>query len=276
MIFIGATPIGSDILKLTLGDTLNSVDIMNCLVDDLYVTANPKYNEEHSDTAWDINTIFWAKFQGNLLAGNLLIPISSISSIRIKVREYGDILWRTIYEYEVNSEEDFNFAKTYYYLKGDKTKYEFAIVPVLNNTEASYITNTFVSDFSGCYLCSYAKQYHAFINLSLEVTTNQNKEFITTLGRKKPFAIINGMSQYDTISMNASFIPMKDCELDLDSSSAYRKEINKFLTETSSMILKDDNGRRWMVSANSPITQSVDGHPDNIIYNIDILNKGVK
>ena len=130
MIFIGATPIGSDILKLTLGDTLNSVDIMNCLVDDLYVTANPKYNEEHSDTAWDIHTIFWAKFQGNLLAGNLLIPISSISSIRIKVREYGDILWRTIYEYEVNSEEDFNFAKTYYYLKGDKTKYEFAIVPV--------------------------------------------------------------------------------------------------------------------------------------------------
>ena len=274
MIFLGATVIGTDTLKTTLNDGLNAVDVMNCLINDLYVSANPDYDDQNDSLKWDINTIFWASFQGNLLAGNLLIPISAISSMRIKVREYGDTLWRTIYEYEVNTEEDFNFAKTYYYLKGNKTKYEFAIVPVLNSTEANYITNTVVSDFDGCYLCTQAKQYHAFINLSLEVTTNQNKEFISTLGRKKPFAISNGLSQYDSLSMSVSFVPTNDCQFDFDRAATYRQEINKFLTETPAMIIKDDTGRRWMVSAGAPISQSVDGHPNNIIYNIEFTEVG--
>lgn len=274
MIFLGATAIGTDILKANINDNLNIVDVMNCLVNDLYVTANENYNKENSTLQWDFNTIFWATFQGNLLAGNLLIPISAISAMRIKVREYGDTLWRTIYEYEINTEEDFDFARTYYYLKGNKTQYEIAIVPVLNGTEANYITNTVVSDFDGCFLCTQTKQYNAFINLSIDVTTHQNKEFITTLGRKKPFAISNGLSQYDTLSVSTSFISKDDCMLDFDNSAMYRKEINQFLTETPVMILKDDKGRRWMVSAGNTITQSTDGHPDNIIYNIEFTEVG--
>jgi hypothetical protein len=74
--------------------------------------------------------------------------------------------------------------------------------------------------------------------------------------------------------MSASFVPMVDCELDYDNSVPYRKEVNKFLTETPVMILKDDKGNRWMVSAGSPISQSIDGHPDNIVYNIEFTEVG--
>lgn len=271
MIFLGTTMVGSDIVKASLGDDIHSVDIMNCLVNDLYASSNIAYNNVLS---WDISTIFWAAFNGNLLAGNILIPIDFISSMRIKVREYGDTLWRTIYEYEINTAEDFDVAKTYYYLKGNKTQYEIAIVPVLNGTEANYITNTVISDFDGCYLCTQTKQYHAFINLSLEVTTNKEKSFITTLGRKKPFAITNGLSQYDSLSMSASFVPMNECELDFEHSAQYRHEINKFLTDNQAMILKDDLGRRWMVSVGNSITQSVDGHPNNIVYNLEFTEVG--
>lgn len=274
MIFLGATAMGVDEIKTSIGSNLNMIDVMNCLIDDLYSSANVNYDKTYTHLSWDINTILWAAFKGNVLAGNILIPIDSINAIRVKIREYGDTLWRTIYEYEIHSEEDFNFAKTYYYLKGNKTQYEFAIVPVLNDSEANYITNTVVSDFNGCYLCTQAKQYHAFANLSLEVTTNKSKEFITTLGRKKPFAITNGVSQYDTLSMSTSFIPMNDCELDFDHAGQYRQEINKFLTETSAMVLKDDQGRRWIVSAGMPITQTVDGHPNNIVYNINFTEVG--
>ena len=270
MIFLGSSCIGSDVMKSSLGDSIKVIDVMNCLVDDLYATTNT----DNHNPIWNTSTVFWATFKNNLLAGNILIPIDSISSIRVKIREYGDTLWRTIYEYEIHTEEDFDFAQTYYYLKGNKTQYDIAIVPVLNGTESSYITNTVVSNFDGCYLCTNSKQYHAFINLSLEVTTNQNKEFITTLGRKKPFAISNGLSQYDTLSMSTSFVPMVDCELDYDNAAPYRKEINKFLTETPVMILKDDKGNRWMVSTGSSIAQSVDGHPNNIIYNIEFTEIG--
>lgn len=273
MIFLGATGIGTDVVKTNPGDQIHTIDIMNLLVDDLYASSN--YEHDNTNVAWDMNTILWATFQGHLLAGNILIPIDSITAMRIKIREDGDTLWRTIYEYEINSEEDFNFARTYYYLKGHKTKYEVAIVPVLSNTESNYITNTVVSDFDGCYLCTQGKQYHTFLNLSLDVTTNQNKEFISTLGRKKPFVISNGLSQYDTLSMSASFVPVnEECQLDFEDSATYRKEINKFLTETQAMILKDDKGRRWMVSAGGSITQSTDGHPDNVIYNIEFTEIG--
>ena len=271
MIFLGANILGTDSLKTNIGDNINDVKVMNMLVNDVYATTNSEYN---SSFGWDINTVFWAAFKGNLLAGNILIPISSITSVRIKVREDGDTLWRTIYEYEINSEEDFNFANTYYYLKGNKTKYEFAIVPVLNNTESNYIINSVISDFNGCYLCTNTKQYHAFLNVSIEVTTNKNKEFVSTLGRKKPFAISNGISQYDTISMQASFVPMKNCELDLEHAKAYRKEVNKFLTENQAIILKDDDGQRWMVSIGNAIPQTIDGHIDNVIYNLDFTEIG--
>lgn len=272
MIFLGASAISTDIIKAGLSDSINAIDIMNLLIDDLYATTNSEYD---SSLIWDMNTVFWATFKGNLLAGNILIPINSITAMRIKIREDGDTLWRTIYEYEINSVEDFNFANTYYYLKGNKTKYEVAIVPVLNNIESSYIINTVISDFDGCYLCTQGKQYHAFLNLSIEVTSNQNKEFISTLGRKKPFAITNGMSQYDTISMNASFVPMdNNCQLSFDNIVSYRKEINKFLIESQTMILKDDQGRRWLVSPGGTIQQSVDGHPDNIVYNIEFTEIG--
>ena len=270
MIFLGSSVIGADILKTNYCDDIRLVDIMNLFVDDLYASTNL----DSKELSWNFNTIFWAAFHGNLLAGNILIPIDYITSIRVKVREYGETLWRTIYEYEVNSPEDFNFARTYYYLKGNKTKYEIAIVPVLNGSEANYIINTVVSDFDGCYLCTQTNQYHAFLNLSLEVTTNKNKEFITTLGRKMPFAISNGLSYYDTLSMSTSFVPVNGCELDFDNATQYRREINKFLAETPAMVLKDDQGRRWMVSAGVPITQSVDGHPDNVIYNIEFTEVG--
>jgi hypothetical protein len=274
MIFLGTTSVGSDVIKPTKADTLHSVDVTNLYINDLYVSSNPDYNIMPGDLTWDMNTIFWATFKGNLLAGNILIPISAITSMRIKVREYGKTLWTTIYEYEINSEEDFDFAKTYYFLKGNKTVYEIAIVPVLNNIESSYITNTVVSDFDGCYLCTQTKQYKAFINLSLEVTSNQSREFITTLGRKKPFVVTNGASQYDTISMSASFIPMVNCELDVNNAASYRREVIDFLSENKSIVLKDEQGKRWLVSAGGTIAQSVDGHPDNIVCNIEFTEVG--
>jgi hypothetical protein len=273
MIVLGTCAFGTDILKPPLGDNINSVDIMNLFINDLFVTSNANFLDS-AELKWDINTIFWASFNGNLLAGNILIPMESISSVRVKVREYDSIQWTTIYEYKINTVEDFDFARTYYFLKGNKTKYEIAIVPVLNGSESNYITNTVISDFDGCYLCTKTKQYHAFINLSLDVTTNQSRTFISTLGKKKPFMISNGMSNYDTIDMSAAFIPMTDCELDLEYAAKYRKEINDFLTEKQPIILKNYQGQRWLVGVGESIPQSTDGHRDNIIYSINFTEIG--
>ena len=62
--------------------------------------------------------------------------------------------------------------------------------------------------------------------------------------------------------------------MDFDNSAAYRHEVNNFLAETPAMVLKDAQGRRWIVSAGMPITQAVDGHPNNVIYNINFTEIG--
>ena len=82
------------------------------------------------------------------------------------------------------------------------------------------------------------------------------------------------MANYDAINMTASFIPMKNCLLDTEASTKYRNEVNRFLAESQALILKDYQGRRWMVGVGNAIPQAPDGHVDNIVYNLTFTEIG--
>ena len=68
---------------------LNSITLDNAIYDDLFVTKN--YNAEitQSNKGWSFDTIMYAMFKGNLLAGNIEFALNTITSIRIKQREKG-------------------------------------------------------------------------------------------------------------------------------------------------------------------------------------------
>lgn len=279
MIALGITAFGSgkDMLSCVDVGNINKISVGHGYFDDLFVTKDTTQTLDNIVKIWNTNTVLYCRFENCLLAGNIANQLSSISKLRIKAREYGTVLWKTLYEWDVSVASDLVISKNYPFFKGNKTKYEIAIVPVLTGgTEGSYMTNTVISDFDGAYLCTKDKKYHIYLNLEYNMRNNTNKNFITTLGNKKPFVFSNSSLNYKTISVNATFIPIdtETKKFDLDSIIKYRKEIDDFLTSNKTMVFKTFQGEAFIVDVGNEIPQAQNGHYQNVVYSFELTETG--
>ena len=237
---------------------LNSITLNNGIYDDLFVTKNYNMVITNSNKEWNFDTVLHAIFNNNLLAGNIEFALNTISSIRIKQREKGKFDWITIYDIPINSIEDLNFVRTYKYCKGN-TNYEFAVLPVLNNTiEGNMSVVECESKFTGAYLMERDSSIQMVINFESTQQRNHSSTTIQTLGRAKPFYITNGMSNYESGSVNVVFIQFDNCEPDTKTGAKYRKNIYDMLTNKKPKILKFDDGRTYIVGITEAISQSSD------------------
>lgn len=236
-------------------NNINSITLSNGIYDDLFITRNTN----SLNKAWDFDTVLYALFNNDLLAGNISFAIETITSIRIKKREKGKLEWIRICDIPINSIEDLSFIKTYKYCKGN-TDYEFAMVPVLNsNIEGDLSVSECRSEFNGVYLMESDTAIQMFINFESSQERNHNATTVQTLGRKKPFYITNGMSNYESGSINVSFISVdKNCVFDTNNNSLYRKSINDILTNKKPKILKFDDGRIYLIGIVDSISESND------------------
>ena len=237
---------------------LNSITLDNGVYDDLFITKN--YNTEitNSNKEWNFDTVLHAMFNGNLLAGNVEFALNTITSIRIKQREKGKFDWITIYDIPINSIEDLAFVRTYKYCKGN-TNYEFAVLPVLNDTvEGNMSIVECESKFTGAYLMERDASIQMVINFESTQQRNHSPTTIQTLGRIKPFYITNGMSNYESGSINVVFIQFDNCEPNTKTGAKYRKDIYDSLTNKKPKILKFDDGRTYIVGITEAISQSSD------------------
>ena len=237
---------------------INSIILDSGIYDDLFVTKN--YNKEitNSNKEWDFDTILHAMFNNNLLAGNIEFALNTVSSIRIKQREKGKFDWITIYDIPINSIEDLNFVRTYKYCKGN-TNYEFAVVPVLNNTiEGNMSIVECESKFTGAYLMERDSSIQMVVNLESTQQRNYSSTTIQTLGRQRPYYITNGMSNYESGSINVVFVQFDNCELNTRTGAKYRKNIYDILTNKKPKILKFEDGRTYIVGVTDTISQTSD------------------
>ena len=237
---------------------INSIILDSGIYDDLFVTKN--YNKEitNSSKEWDFDTILHAMFNNNLLAGNIEFALNTVSSIRIKQREKGKFDWITIYDIPINSIEDLNFVRTYKYCKGN-TNYEFAVVPVLNNTiEGNMSIVECESKFTGAYLMERDSSIQMVVNLESTQQRNYSSTTIQTLGRQRPYYITNGMSNYESGSINVVFVQFDNCELNTRTGAKYRKNIYDILTNKKPKILKFEDGRTYIVGVTDTISQTSD------------------
>ena len=237
---------------------LNSITLDNGIYDDLFITKNYNMEITNSNKEWDFDTVLHAMFNGNLLAGNIEFALNTISSIRIKQREKGKFDWITIYDIPINSIEDLDFVRTYKYCKGN-TNYEFAVVPVLNNTiEGNMSVVECESKFTGAYLMERDASIQMVVNFESSQQRNHSSTTIQTLGRQRPYYITNGMSNYESGSINVVFIQFDNCEPNTKTGSKYRKNIYDMLTNKKPKILKFDDGRTYIVGITEAISQTSD------------------
>jgi len=278
MSFIGSA--NSNFASPIYRDDIDYVEIKNGIFDDLYLTANITDNYTATiPTIWDYDTILHANFNGNLFAGNSDFTVETTSHLRVKRRKKGTYKWTTLFEIPVNKKEDFSFTRIDKYARG-KTNYEYAIVPVLNNTEGNYNISNIETLFEGIFIVDANKIYHSKYNIEPINTKRSNPSTIVVpIDREYPFVVTNGVTKKSNSSkITATFIEEsvdgEDTAFNFERAWEYRDGFKDWLLNGLPKIIKYDDGRMWLVMITGDIDDDNDGHWDNVKTTFEFTETG--
>lgn len=228
-------------------ENVETVLVKNGIFDRLFLTRSTA-DQIEDFPGWDYDTILDAKFNGDLVAGNISYVISQISAIRVKRKRADSFDWLTLFEIPISSTEDLYFER-YDRYAANGIKYEYALVPVIGTQEGYVNKNDITPLFDGCFIYEKENGYVTDLNISKgTITRNKKTNVVTTLSGKYPFVISNGESDYDSGTFTMMFLP-KDGDKEYTTAGAYqyREEIKNFLNNGKPKILKLTDGRIWMV-----------------------------
>lgn len=211
---------------------------------------------------WNPLTIMDANFNGDLNAGNLDYLLSQISGFRIKRRKTTDFNWVTLAYIPMDAEREQVLYNDNFAVSG--TEYEYALVPILGNTEGNYITETIGAKFDGVFICDQDTIYKFYAGARYGASERVQKVGVfEPYGRKYPVVVSNALTNYETGSFGATILPsdyMRDGDVDRQAIVRERKELVDFLTNKRAKILKDWNGQIWMIlTTSNPSISYVEG-----------------
>ena len=236
----------------TIVNDITYISISNGVYDELFGSDNSDINMNDSAKIWDYDTRFYAKFQNDLLAGNVNYTADIVSSVRIKRRKKNEHTWLTLFEIPIKTNDDFQFELVDRYAQGSQDYY-YALVPVLENVEGNINKNSITSIFNDYFILDRDISYPIIFNTSLNIEINRNVGVINTLGRKYPFVISNGISKYKIGSLEFALAQIVDCEIDVQNGFNYRTQFEEWITNNKPKILKDWTGKIYMIDITSSI-----------------------
>ena len=270
MIFLGGTFLGADELSVSYSPVvtkdINWLQIKDCWCDTLWASKNVTDPIDFNiPDYWDFDTIMYAEFLENVLAGNVDWTLETVSHIAIKRRPVGTTDWMTIAVQEVNTIEDFNITGIDNLT--ESLEYEYAIVPYLNNI-AGNASSVTVTSKNG-YLIIYDKDGLWYTDLTDGFCNTQDvapSQAVETLHNRYPTIISNGKAQYETVTVEATFLPVDEngCYLEeafTDSTNArilYQRRLKDWLTDRHTKILRNVDGQTWLCYVTTPPTDSAD------------------
>lgn len=264
-----------DATPVATGDT-SYVMIENAVFDDVYLDGDTSMEYSTEIPEWDYSTLFHAKFENDILAGNVDFTLDSISSLVIKRQKEGSYNWVKIYEKDITSEEDFSF-----YLNditvASQTRYNYAAVPIINGAEGTYQTTAVEVEFDGAFIVDPTYGYQVILNLSKQnMTRNNPATMLEPVNSKFPYVNYYSALQYDKFSVTGMFVALnrEDCSLDFENGWKYRKEVRDFLTNRHSKIVKFYNGEIYLAAVIEQITESAEGHPDAVNTTVNFVEVG--
>lgn len=271
--------------------SITQVTFKDAAFDGFYMTQDASTSIREWDGVlpeeWTWKTVLVSDFNGNLMGGSVEYSANNVSEIRIKKRKAGTFKWQTIYIQPVSSYRDFEF-NFYDIINASNTKYEYGFVPLINGIEGpiSFANeldhdperegeNPYVlSKFSDAFICNTDQTFHAILNFKNDITYNQETAVQTTINRKRPFVIKNGMVGYYTGSMEVTWIELKDCEWDVEGGAIYRQQIDDFLTDGRPKIIKDWQGNIYMASIVNAIPQNAGDYVYTPVHQIEWVECG--
>lgn len=220
---------------------------------------------------WGFDTKLHALFQGDLHGGNVNFSTDVVESIRIKKRTKGELIFKTIYEKPINTNEDFgiNFLD---YLEPVGT-IEYAYVPIISGGEGDYIISKVECEFDSYFICEKDIAYPMVLDTAFKKQLNHLVGVVELPNRLKPVVIKGGITNYISGDIECTFIENRDCEWLVNDSWEYRNQIYQFLTNGKPKILKDFEGNTWMIAVTSGISEDSD-HYQHIKSKFSVVECG--
>ena len=281
--FLGMTFAGSSDAYSKVAVPTNSITtlvISNTIIDELYATSKILTHFNWTiPNVWELDTLLHGTYHGNIHAGNVTYNQSSVDAIKIKKRFKGDLEWKTIYiKDKVDNPEDF-IIEFYDYLEPSGRDIEYSYVVVMNGKDIDSADATISevhSQFENYFICGSGDEcYPLILNMSNEVVYNRESNIIKSPGRKYPYVVNNGITQYYSGKINVTFIAMDEkCQLDVENGWKYRNKIDKFLADGQPKILKSFEGDMWLVDIVNSLPRTVDGHYQYVSHQIEWVEIG--
>lgn len=231
-------------------NNIRTTKIQNGIFDHMLITKDTDNNSWTIPTDWDFNTIFNADFDGNTNAGNIAESLRDITGVKIKRRVKGTFEWITLKEIEITSVEELSFVITDH-LNANNVQYEYAFVPITNDTEGNYIIESILSKFSGIFICDLDTVYKFKAGATYgNLTQNQQVGVFQTFNRQYPVVVANGQMNYKTSTIQGYIMPPNFEEQhnfkDTEGMINERENLLAFLTNKKAKIIKDDIGNNWL------------------------------
>ena len=243
----------------------------------------------------------------NTNGGMSLIYQLPITSLLVKRRDVADVSgkWLTLYSVPITQASDMDFTFIDFLNQYGK-KYQYALVPVLEQDQSGVIVQIeggyTVSDnvdsiFDGVYIADQTNVERVKAGAGYgNVDMNQGVGSITPIGSKYPIVITNSQNQYHNGSIRGTIVPndfYSNGNLSRIDMVNKRDELEQFLTNKRAKIIKDWNGKMWLVMIMSNVACSFDdnygmgmvsfsadwlevGDPKNQqdLYNAGLINVG--
>ncbi len=186
---------------------------------------------------------------------------SDITKIVVKRKDLGDAsgTWLPLYEQTITQASDMNF--TYIdFLNQYGKKYQYALVPVLTQNQSGVIveieggytvSSNVDSVFDGVYIADQTNVERVKAGVGYgNIDMNQGVGSITPIGSKYPVVITNSQNQYHNGSIRGTIVPndfYSNGNLSRIDMVNKRDELEQFLTNKRAKIIKDWNGKMWLV-----------------------------
>lgn len=231
---------------------ITEINLSNGIVDELYVTSKDMEYSTNVSTEWNFDTVLYAKFKGNLLAGNIDFAVSEVDKLRLKRRKNGDVDWITLYEQPVLTADDL-IVEWEDLTARSKTTYEYTIVPVFGDVEGSFFSNKITADFRGLFIMDRDKIFATELDVQIVEQRNKHRAVVSTINRRYPFVISNGLNDYDSGSVSAQFLeynPDTD-DWNIEGGRNFVANLKDFLNGGSAKLLKYEDGRMWLIDVSS-------------------------
>lgn len=224
-------------------------------------------------SVWGATTALFAKFNGNLSAGNLDFSLEKLDYILISKRELtnpNSFIFKPVCVISAEDFEKNNGATFFDRLVGHNKQYEYKATPVLRDgIEAASLFAVYDTDktikFTGHYIFDGTSEWHCNINTSLDWTRNRTGSIVNPINTKFPYKVTTSQNNYDTITISGSHFKV-DCSkpesdiFDIYSTAEYNMNYDDFITNNKAKLIRDWSGRMWIAELDGNVEHHNNGH----------------